>query len=201
MRKYIKSAVVLAVLAIFIASFGSSSFASNIQFGKDIRPNCIFQFTAKQSQLFIDQTWQLDRWKRKIPIKKTIRAFHKRLRCASGPGHRKAIKKRWIKRRTLFYKHRRGKKQREREERERLRYLPFDCGGGMRSAIPCATMYCESGGSYTAANPTSSAYGKYQMLDSTYAAYCYACDWSPTDQDHAAYDLYQELGTGPWVCS
>jgi len=107
------------------------------------------------------------------------------------------MKRRWAKDKREFIDHRRRKLA----QRERLRYLPFACGGGVRSAIPCSIMWCESGGSYTAANPSSTARGKYQMLDSTYAAWCHACDWSPVDQDRAAYELYASAGSSPWVCT
>lgn len=111
------------------------------------------------------------------------------------------MRERWRKDKSAYNVHRRARYAERRERRERLRYLPYACGGGVRSAIPCSIMWCESGGSYTAANPTSTAYGKYQMLDTTYAAWCRSCDWSPADQDQAAYRLYVSAGGAPWVCS
>jgi hypothetical protein len=42
------------------------------------------------------------------------------------------------------------------------------CGGNLP---PCCVMYRESGGSLTAQNPTSTASGKWQFLDSTWAGY------------------------------
>jgi muramidase (phage lysozyme) len=62
-------------------------------------------------------------------------------------------------------------------------------------------MWCESGGSYSAQNPTSSARGKYQLLDTTYAEWCVACNWSKDDQDRAAHDLYAAVGGSPWACA
>lgn len=107
------------------------------------------------------------------------------------------MKDRWRKDKRAFYDHREYKLK----QRERLRYLPYACGGGTRSAIPCSIMWCESGGSYTAQNPTSTARGKYQMIDSTYAEWCVTCDWSRLDQDRAAYNLYVAAGGSPWVCT
>lgn len=66
---------------------------------------------------------------------------------------------------------------------------------------------CESGGEYTAHNPTSSASGAYQFLDmvwqSTDAGAGYAsADAAPEHvQDAAAVELYNEWGTFPWLPS
>ena len=66
---------------------------------------------------------------------------------------------------------------------------------------------CESGGDYTAHNPTSSASGAYQFLDmvwqSTDAGVGYAsADAAPEHvQDAAAVELYSEWGTFPWLPS
>lgn len=92
--------------------------------------------------------------------------------------------------------------------RERLRYLPFDCGS-TRSAIPCYIMFCESGGSYTARNSTSTAGGRYQILDSTWYAYggrSYASSYPaavapPTEQDRIASAIYADVGSSAWACA
>lgn len=66
---------------------------------------------------------------------------------------------------------------------------------------------CESGGSYTAQNPSSSASGKYQFIDSTWRAYrgsstaARAKDASPAEQEAAARRLYAAEGTTPWNAS
>jgi hypothetical protein len=92
--------------------------------------------------------------------------------------------------------------------RERLRFLPFDCGS-TRSAIPCYIMYCESGGSYRAENPTSSAGGRYQILDTSWAAYGGkpypgshpAAEAPPAEQDRIASAIYADVGSSAWACA
>lgn len=44
----------------------------------------------------------------------------------------------------------------------------------------------------------SGAYGKYQMMPRTYAAYAKYGDWSRLDQEIAAHRLYRVAGTAPW---
>jgi len=58
---------------------------------------------------------------------------------------------------------------------------------------------CESGGSYSALNESSGAYGKWQIIPSTAAAY--GCDLStPAGQDACAAEIYADVGTSAWVC-
>lgn len=70
-----------------------------------------------------------------------------------------------------------------------------------------AIKVCESGGDYTAQNPTSTASGAYQFLDSTWqsmdaaAGYSRAADAPESVQDAAAIELYTEQGTTPWLAS
>lgn len=66
----------------------------------------------------------------------------------------------------------------------------------------------ESGGDYTARNPSSTAAGAYQFLDSTAKLVAGwmgrpdlsydAATWSPADQEHGARVLYQKMGKSPW---
>ena len=53
-----------------------------------------------------------------------------------------------------------------------------------------AIAQCESGGRYDADNPTSSAYGKYQILKSEGA--------SPEAQEGQARGMFEQSGVGPW---
>lgn len=63
-----------------------------------------------------------------------------------------------------------------------------------------AIAQCESGGDYSTVNPTSGAYGKYQIMPSTAAAY--GCDLAtPAGQDACAVEIYAGgSGRGQWVC-
>lgn len=166
---------------------------------------CILRFTAEQTKPFISRVWPLVKWERGKPKPIVIRVYKRRLLCAAGPGHRKAIRKRWRKSKLAFYRHREHKL----EQRERLRYLPFACGGGVRSAIPCSIMFCESKGSYTARNPSSTAGGRYQIIDSTFYEYGGrpngdshpAAAAPPAEQDRIAAAIYADVGSSAWVCT
>ena len=71
--------------------------------------------------------------------------------------------------------------------------------GGGGYAIPEDIVMCESGGNYGAVNPSSGAYGAYQILPSTSAAY--GCDMStPAGQDECAAKVWAGQGRGAWVC-
>lgn len=66
-------------------------------------------------------------------------------------------------------------------------------------AIPSSIVMCESGGSYTAVNPSSGAYGAYQILPSTSASL--GCDMAtPAGQDQCAAKVWATQGRGAWVC-
>lgn len=118
------------------------------------------------------------------------------------------MRKRWRANKRAFYHHRSDRLAERRARRERLRYLPFDCGS-TRSAIPCSIMWCESGGSYTAVNPTSTAGGKYQIIDSTWYAYGGAhyagshpaAGAPPAEQDRIASAIWADVGANAWVCA
>lgn len=86
------------------------------------------------------------------------------------------------------------------------------CGAAAASAatlpaVLTAIKQCESGGNYTAVNPTSGASGAYQFLTSTWqslsasAGYATAAAAPPAVQDAAALELYNADGTTPWVSS
>lgn len=63
---------------------------------------------------------------------------------------------------------------------------------------------CESGGNYKAKNPKSTASGKYQFLDSTWAnykGYKHAKDAPASVQEERALIEYKKNGTRPWNAS
>lgn len=69
---------------------------------------------------------------------------------------------------------------------------------GGQYAIPSYIVMCESGGDYGASN-ASGAYGAYQIMPGTAAAY--GCDLSsPAGQDQCAARIYASEGAGPWDC-
>jgi LysM repeat protein len=74
--------------------------------------------------------------------------------------------------------------------------------GGSASADPLgAIAQCESGGNIRAQNPSSTASGKYQFLDSTWRGLGgkgSAKDASEAEQDRMARKLYNQSGTTPW---
>lgn len=83
---------------------------------------------------------------------------------------------------------------------------PTRASGGASNgwAIPESIVMCESGGDYGAENPTSSASGAYQIIDSTwdgYGGYSHASDAPPSVQDERAAQIYDGgAGRSNWVC-
>jgi hypothetical protein len=62
---------------------------------------------------------------------------------------------------------------------------------------------CESGGDYSAVNPSSGAGGAYQILPSTWHAYGGAGlpqDAPKAEQDRIAAEIYARQGSSAWVC-
>lgn len=64
-------------------------------------------------------------------------------------------------------------------------------------------MWCESGGSYSARNPSSTAGGKYQILQSTwdlYGGHGAPEDAPKAEQDRIAAEIWADSGGSAWVC-
>lgn len=142
---------------------------------------------------FAEKVWPKSRWDRKPkgqPKPSTIRAWRAKLRCA-GPGHRKAGKALWREARREFYRHRRKMLS------DWCAPNPAPDGGGCW-VIPEWCVFAESGGSWTADNPTSDARGPYQLLG-------HGEPWPVTTRAQAmehhriAGALYAAGGLGPWV--
>jgi Transglycosylase-like domain/Putative peptidoglycan binding domain len=70
-------------------------------------------------------------------------------------------------------------------------------------SIPASIVECESGGNYSAVNPTSGAGGAYQILPSTWAAYGghgLPQDAPKAEQDRIAAAIYASQGRSAWSC-
>jgi hypothetical protein len=68
-----------------------------------------------------------------------------------------------------------------------------------KASLPECTWRPESGGDYGAVNPSSGAYGKYQIIPSTWAAHCSGLDRGPAGQERCAARVYAAQGAGAWV--
>jgi hypothetical protein len=69
--------------------------------------------------------------------------------------------------------------------------------------IPSSIVSCESGGNYSAVNPSSGAGGAYQILPSTWHAYGgqgLPQDASPAEQGRIAAQIYAAQGRSAWSC-
>jgi septal ring factor EnvC (AmiA/AmiB activator) len=71
-------------------------------------------------------------------------------------------------------------------------------------AIPYAIVICESGGNFTAVNPSSGAGGAYQILPSTWHLYGgegLPQDASPQQQSEIAAEIWADSGAAAWECA
>jgi peptidoglycan hydrolase CwlO-like protein len=71
-------------------------------------------------------------------------------------------------------------------------------------SIPSYIVACESGGNYGAVNPSSGAGGAYQILPSTWALYGGKGNpenGSKAVQDRIAAQIWNDSGSGAWVCA
>jgi Transglycosylase-like domain len=71
-------------------------------------------------------------------------------------------------------------------------------------AIPTYIVICESGGNYSALNPSSGAGGAYQILPSTWSLYGgqgAPQDASKEEQDRIAGEIWADSGPSAWVCA
>lgn len=70
-------------------------------------------------------------------------------------------------------------------------------------AIPTYIVMCESGGNYSALNPSSGAGGAYQILPSTWELYGgkgAPHEASKAEQDRIASEIWADSGPSAWVC-
>ncbi len=70
-------------------------------------------------------------------------------------------------------------------------------------SVPSGIVQCESGGNYSAVNPSSGAGGAYQILPSTWQAYGgqgLPQDAPASEQDRIAGKIYAQQGASAWTC-
>jgi peptidoglycan hydrolase-like protein with peptidoglycan-binding domain len=70
-------------------------------------------------------------------------------------------------------------------------------------SVPSSVVQCESGGNYSAVNPSSGAGGAYQILPSTWQAYGgqgLPQNASPAEQNRIAAQIYANQGPSAWTC-
>lgn len=103
---------------------------------------------------------------------------------------------------------RRGEIARLRQEIESLQQAsPAGAGASFHGgpySIPTYIVMCESGGNYSALNPSSGAGGAYQIIPSTWEAY--GGDGLPhlaskAEQDRIARLIWEDVGPSAWVCA
>jgi septal ring factor EnvC (AmiA/AmiB activator) len=71
-------------------------------------------------------------------------------------------------------------------------------------SIPTYIVMCESGGNYSALNPSSGAGGAYQIIPSTWEAYGgkgAPHEASKAEQDRIAAEIWADSGPSAWVCA
>lgn len=69
-------------------------------------------------------------------------------------------------------------------------------------AIPADIVACESGGDYNAVNPSSGAYGAYQVMPFHWeSGICSDLGRDPAGQDACAKRIWDTSGPGAWTCS
>ena len=71
-------------------------------------------------------------------------------------------------------------------------------------SIPTYIVMCESGGNYSALNPSSGAGGAYQILPSTWELYGgkgLPHEAPKAEQDRIAAEIWADSGPSAWVCA
>ena len=110
---------------------------------------------------------------------------------------------------ALVQSERRARIEQLRSEVERIESELAPAGAGTNFAggpyaIPTYIVMCESGGNYSALNPSSGAGGAYQIIPSTWEAY--GGKGLPhlapkAEQDRIARLIWENDGPGAWVCA
>lgn len=149
---------------------------------------CGHEVTAKSSRVFIAGVWDKTNWRRAGPPGQlALRAWRERRHCA-GPANRRAMQRTWQRTRLAFGRYR------------KLRQVAPYPGGGSWWSVPWYIVSCESGGRWSAYNP-SGAVGPYQLMG--WGAPYPANTWLEKMENHEiAADVYAGgAGAGNWVCA
>lgn len=172
---------------------------------RQLPPGCKQVTTAGKFRTFSVRVWRLIRWERDggQPKTTTIQAQRHKLRCAAGPEHRKAMKRRWREDKKRFYRHRQQRIEQQRQQQVEAEYLAAITPPGPE--VLAAIRYCESHGSGGYSTNTGNGfYGAYQFMQSTWESVGgsgYPHEASPQEQDERAAKLYRISGSSPWpVC-
>lgn len=192
-RRFRVIGILLLLIAVMIVSTGTGAFSKG-KSKPDLPAGCKALVTAKQFQPFSIKVWRLIYWEREDgePKPSTVKAQRHKLKCAAGPGHQEAMKKRWRKDKKAFYQHRA-------EVLLTISLEPYVCGD-RRYALPCGITECESGFYF---GHHSGAYG---ILDSTWNYYGgqaygpYPGAASPRGQAIIARRVWNDYGEGAWEC-
>lgn len=186
-----------AVAVIALASFATATAAhdnSKPNATRHVKPPKRCLLPAFRS--FSAEVWRPSHWDRPggKPKPGTVKAMKRRVRCAP-PGHRKAMKARWLKDKRQFGKHRQARLD-ERDYEDAITPPGIDVLEAIAS--------CESGGDPTAVSSDGSYRGKYQFSFETWASVGGSGDPAAAperEQDERAALLYNTAGSGQWpVC-
>lgn len=179
MKRFALTAVAVLALAGFwtaTATSENNSPTKSTPARKSVPTRC----TIGPFRAFSAAVWALERWQRGDPPAKVLAALERRLACAP-PGHRRAMRRTWLRAKASYYEHRRHMLWRE-------EFKPFVYPSGRRWAVPYPIAVCESGENYFVG--PSGAYGLIPPFP----------QWlSPKRQDEIAHRLYEEQGEGPWA--
>lgn len=124
-------------------------------------PGCERPYKLGLFKAQLRRSFSKKRWKDPTPVKpRERRKLRHYKRCARTPWHARRMRQLERKARKAHRERRRVRLDRRRERRA---LLPYRGPDGRRWAIPWHIVRCESGGSWTAYNPSGAA-GPYQIM-------------------------------------
>lgn len=178
----------MAFCALFVSTNAAAE-APTQQSTESTVPVCEHFYTAGDHAQLARAVFDHRRWQRKHPVGPAARrALAKQRLCARTPEVRQRQRELWITHKRSFFRFR------------ALRLIaPYSGPGGTWWAIPYSIVSCESGGSWSAYNP-SGASGPYQLLG--WGAPYPANTWKQKMANHriAASVWAGGAGRSNWVC-